>query len=300
MYPERPLVFGGLAPYVITITSGALPDGLDLDLVTGILSGTPTAQGGFDFSISAVDDLLATKTQNFHVNIAAADNVDACPDDPNKSSPGICGCGVADTDTDGDGTADCNDKCPSDKEKTDAGVCGCGFTEADLDADGKPDCGCTSVDVTQSSGDLAIGPEALRTFANNMLKKLIKNANRTNKSLGSRMQKSSKRSDKKMIEFTTKATQSLDQLPKVLLVCSDTTICKQVDNTDKIMTYNGAVVSLANQIIRTLNRATREISTSTKAAQKQTASIGKTVKQTRDALLAKSNSLPKVQSFCAG
>jgi hypothetical protein len=28
---------------------------------------------------------------------------DGCLDDPDKSEPGICGCGVPDTDTDGDG-----------------------------------------------------------------------------------------------------------------------------------------------------------------------------------------------------
>jgi alpha-tubulin suppressor-like RCC1 family protein len=38
--------------------------------------------------------------------------IDGCPNDPNKTSPGICGCGVSDADTDGDGTVDCNDACP--------------------------------------------------------------------------------------------------------------------------------------------------------------------------------------------
>ncbi len=36
---------------------------------------------------------------------------DACPSDPNKIVPGACGCGVPDTDTDGDGLADCVDNC---------------------------------------------------------------------------------------------------------------------------------------------------------------------------------------------
>jgi hypothetical protein len=39
---------------------------------------------------------------------------DLCPDDPDKTEPGICGCGVPDTDTDGDGIADCIDNCPAD------------------------------------------------------------------------------------------------------------------------------------------------------------------------------------------
>ncbi|MCB9855559.1 MAG: thrombospondin type 3 repeat-containing protein [Phycisphaerales bacterium] len=39
------------------------------------------------------------------------DNQDACPFDPNKTAPGACGCNVPDTDTDGDGIADCIDNC---------------------------------------------------------------------------------------------------------------------------------------------------------------------------------------------
>ncbi len=54
---------------------------------------------------------------------------DGCPTDPNKTSPGYCGCGVPDSDTDGDGVRNCTDGCPSDPNKTDKGVCGCGVLE---------------------------------------------------------------------------------------------------------------------------------------------------------------------------
>ena len=53
---------------------------------------------------------------------------------------GQCGCGHPDTDTDNDGTADCNDSCPNDATKTAAGVCGCGTPETDSDSDGIPNC----------------------------------------------------------------------------------------------------------------------------------------------------------------
>ena len=69
-----------------------------------------------------------------------ADCNDGCPTDANKTEPGDCGCGVADTDTDGDGTADCNDGCPTDAAKTDPGTCGCGVADVDSDGDGTLDC----------------------------------------------------------------------------------------------------------------------------------------------------------------
>lgn len=66
--------------------------------------------------------------------------VDNCPNDPNKTDPGECGCGVPDVDTDNDGTPDCNDNCPADPEKTEPGACGCGVPDTDADGDGTPDC----------------------------------------------------------------------------------------------------------------------------------------------------------------
>ena len=65
---------------------------------------------------------------------------DLCPDDPNKTEPGICGCGVPDTDSDGDGVADCNDLCPNDPNKIEPGICGCGVSDTDFDGDGTPNC----------------------------------------------------------------------------------------------------------------------------------------------------------------
>jgi hypothetical protein len=62
-------------------------------------------------------------------NDGTCDANDGCPTDPNKTAPGICGCGVSDVDTDGDGTADCLDDCPNDPEKTSPGACGCGNLE---------------------------------------------------------------------------------------------------------------------------------------------------------------------------
>ncbi len=66
---------------------------------------------------------------------------DKCPQDPNKSSAeGVCGCGVSDKDSDGDLTPDCHDECPQDKNKVKKLVCGCGVSEIDTDGDSVLDC----------------------------------------------------------------------------------------------------------------------------------------------------------------
>lgn len=69
-----------------------------------------------------------------------ADCNDLCPNDPNKVAPGVCGCGVSDVDTDGDLTADCNDLCPLDANKVAPGICGCGVSDIDTDGDLTVDC----------------------------------------------------------------------------------------------------------------------------------------------------------------
>ena len=65
--------------------------------------------------------------------VAGTDCSDACPHDPDKTRPGICGCGVSDVDTDGDAVADCVDECPTDPNKTAAGICGCEVSDVAAD-----------------------------------------------------------------------------------------------------------------------------------------------------------------------
>ncbi len=71
------------------------------------------------------------------------DCFDQCPDDPKKTSPGDCGCGVSEDnkDYDGDGVIGCQDGCPYDGNKIEPGQCGCGVPESpDSDNDGVLDC----------------------------------------------------------------------------------------------------------------------------------------------------------------
>ena len=84
---------------------------------------------------------------------------DGCPEDPFKSAPGDCGCGVEDLDSDKDGVADCNDGCPTDPTKTGPGDCGC--NASDGDGDGVDDCvdNCPDDPNKTDPGDCGCGNE---------------------------------------------------------------------------------------------------------------------------------------------
>jgi hypothetical protein len=71
---------------------------------------------------------------------AAVPAPDNCPQDPAKTAPGVCGCGVSDIDTDADGMRDCQEECDADPNKTLPGQCGCGLSDADGDGDTVLDC----------------------------------------------------------------------------------------------------------------------------------------------------------------
>lgn len=51
---------GGTAPYSYAVTAGALPPGVSLATATGNLTGTPTAFGTFNFSVTATDSSTGT------------------------------------------------------------------------------------------------------------------------------------------------------------------------------------------------------------------------------------------------
>ncbi|MET0343852.1 MAG: MopE-related protein [Polyangiales bacterium] len=64
-----------------------------------------------------------------------------CPSDPDKTAPGVCGCGRSDRqDSDGDGVADCVDFCPGLTDRLESGACGCAAASADSDGDGVENC----------------------------------------------------------------------------------------------------------------------------------------------------------------
>jgi alpha-tubulin suppressor-like RCC1 family protein len=148
--------------------ASGLPDTADGGMVTGIVGGVcvdaaadTDGDGKPDCEDLCPDDANKTRpgvcgcrmTDTDEDHDGALDCNDACPKDPKKQEAGMCGCGAADKegDSDMDGVVDCLDKCPSDAKKTEAGACGCGVEDIDRTGDDKPDCA-SSEDALISAG----------------------------------------------------------------------------------------------------------------------------------------------------
>ena len=77
-YTDTLQVMGGSGPpYSWAITSGSLPDGLDLDASSGEISGTPTLAGSFTFEVMVSDTNGDTATATLELTVAG--NVSAAP-----------------------------------------------------------------------------------------------------------------------------------------------------------------------------------------------------------------------------
>jgi len=70
-YSQTISAANGTAPYTYAVTAGALPAGLSLNTTTGVLSGTPTAGGTFNFTITATDANSFTASRAYSVTIGA-------------------------------------------------------------------------------------------------------------------------------------------------------------------------------------------------------------------------------------
>lgn len=70
-YSQSLTATGGVAPYAWSLATGSLPAGLTLNAGTGVLAGTPSGNGVFDFSIQAKDANGSLGLLSYHFLIAA-------------------------------------------------------------------------------------------------------------------------------------------------------------------------------------------------------------------------------------
>jgi hypothetical protein len=92
-YADRTVVIAGGTAFLATV-SGSLPDGMTLDVVTGVFSGTPTAAGVFTFTVRASDTGGAVVSKEYTVTIP--DGVPVARTIATSSSPGHGGSTVGD------------------------------------------------------------------------------------------------------------------------------------------------------------------------------------------------------------
>ncbi len=88
---------GGNLPIRFFLSSGSFPPGLSLDEATGLLSGTPTADGTYTGVVSATNDVFSPDTQAFSITVdtaapAAPSGLASTPASPSSSlTPRIAG-----------------------------------------------------------------------------------------------------------------------------------------------------------------------------------------------------------------
>lgn len=67
-YPDRTVVVGGPNPVQTTVT-GALPDGMYFDEVTGVLAGTPRVAGTFNITVNAIDTIGGNVSKTYALKV---------------------------------------------------------------------------------------------------------------------------------------------------------------------------------------------------------------------------------------
>jgi hypothetical protein len=68
-YTRTLVAAGGVAPYAWTVAAGSLPPGLALDSENSAITGTPSANGAFAFTVQVADASGGTATRDFAINI---------------------------------------------------------------------------------------------------------------------------------------------------------------------------------------------------------------------------------------
>ncbi|QXZ81773.1 putative Ig domain-containing protein (plasmid) [Rhizobium sp. L51/94] len=68
-YSETLTASGGTAPYNYSVTTGALPTGLTLNSSTGTITGSPTTNGNYNFTITATDVNTVTGSATYAISV---------------------------------------------------------------------------------------------------------------------------------------------------------------------------------------------------------------------------------------
>jgi hypothetical protein len=71
-YSQALAATGGTAPYSWSVTAGALPAGLTLNALSGVISGTPTAAATSTFTVQVRDAAQATTTRQLSIQVNPA------------------------------------------------------------------------------------------------------------------------------------------------------------------------------------------------------------------------------------
>ena len=77
---------GGTSPYKFAVTSGQMPQGMNLDQTTGSVTGTPSAAGNFNFGITVSDATGASAQVTMQI-VVAQSSASPPPTQPPPSSP---------------------------------------------------------------------------------------------------------------------------------------------------------------------------------------------------------------------
>jgi|GEM_PF-5295177 len=166
-------------------------------------------------------------------------------------------------------------------------------------SDSSPDQGCVPIDIRVEKEDLELGPERLRDYGLNSLRRLARAAYAQGRApLGKRLKFSLMRATPAMNKKIKAARAFLDQLPDIYLVCPPSPICVTVDNSAIIADYATAVRKLANSALRVLNRSSRLVYPDITTARKKTRRFGKAIRDERQKLLNMAAAIPARQSEC--
>jgi len=69
VYSQTISAAGGAVPYAWSVANGTLPAGLSLNCSSGVISGTPTSAGTWNFTVSVSDNAAASATQALSITV---------------------------------------------------------------------------------------------------------------------------------------------------------------------------------------------------------------------------------------